>query len=454
MSYFAPGIKNKRKFGDLNLLKPGDILDYVLQRHLAQKAGPHIDVRFGSPKTNLFSWATRKPLPEEGKSIGLYRQPLHEYSYKDFEGMIPPGYGHGPVWKLREGKLLITLKDPKGNIHFTIADRQIPERYLLVAPKERGPRRNLLVRAKLPSSLDVEKPKFKEVKTNQIPSILSKLTDKDIVQTKIDGALSLVNIPKNKIIEILSHRISKITGRPVVQTERFFGQRPIINVPESLTNSVLLGEMYGVRKGKAIPIQELGGILNSVIAKSLAYQKDKDIQLKTMLFDIVKEHGKDVSHLPYAQRLELLRKYMKYLPKDKFHLPETVRGPEKAMELYRKIKAHKHPLTVEGLIIRKAENDEPIKAKLFKEHNVYIRDIFPGEGKYKGKAAGGFWYSLTPHGPIVGKVGTGLSDIMRKMLWENPKEFIGRVARIQAQSQFKNTGAFRAPSFLALEEAK
>jgi ATP-dependent DNA ligase len=88
---------------------------------------------------------------------------------------------------------------------------------------------------------------------------------------------------------------------------------------------------------------------------------------------------------------------------------------------------------------------KPIKVKPRQEHDVFIREVFPG-GKYPGDA-GGFRYSLDETGPIVGKVGSGLSDDTRKLLWE----MIGRRARIAAQEQFPS-GAYRAPSLLAIHE--
>jgi hypothetical protein len=87
------------------------------------------------------------------------------------------------------------------------------------------------------------------------------------------------------------------------------------------------------------------------------------------------------------------------------------------------------------------------------EHDVYVREITPGRNKYKDIGAGAFRYSLTPNGPIVGKVGTGLSDELRKAMNANPEEFLKRVARIKTQGQFLASGAYRAPALIALHES-
>lgn len=89
--------------------------------------------------------------------------------------------------------------------------------------------------------------------------------------------------------------------------------------------------------------------------------------------------------------------------------------------------------------------------KFTNENDVYIRDTYPGEGKYFKSGVGGIKYSTNPEGPIVGSVGTGLSDELRRQMFKNPEEFIGRVARIRSQGQFES-GAHRAPSLIALHE--
>ena len=93
----------------------------------------------------------------------------------------------------------------------------------------------------------------------------------------------------------------------------------------------------------------------------------------------------------------------------------------------------------------------PKKIKFRPERDVYVRDVFPGGGKYTDQAAGGFRYSRTPKGPILGRVGTGLSDELRRELLLRPEQFIGRVARVAAQEPFPS-GALRAPSLIALHE--
>jgi hypothetical protein len=198
--------------------------------------------------------------------------------------------------------------------------------------------------------------------------------------------------------------------------------------------------------------QELGGLLNSTIARALEEKRKRDVQLRIMLYDI-QQHGKkhvDWRATPRAERRKLLEEVVKHLPPEVFHLSEEANTSEAAKQLWEKVKAEQHPLTREGIVVW-PHTGRPLKAKLFDDYDVHISNVFPGEGKYQGVGAGGFEYSLKPGGPIIGRVGTGFSDETRRDLLANPSNYIGRVAKIRSQEQFP-TGAFRAPAFLALHE--
>jgi ATP-dependent DNA ligase len=94
----------------------------------------------------------------------------------------------------------------------------------------------------------------------------------------------------------------------------------------------------------------------------------------------------------------------------------------------------------------------PSKAKFLEDQDVHIRGMFPGEGKYYKRGVGGFTYSLTPDGPVLGRVGTGFDDDLRMDMYRNPDAYTGRVARVRHQGAFPGGGALRAPSFIALHE--
>jgi hypothetical protein len=437
---YAPGLPEKANLGDLKKLKPGQVVDFIVQQHDAERAGKHHDVRFGNKDLGLFSWATKKELPKPGETIALFQQPVHRYAYREFEGKIPSGYGKGSVKLKDEGRILITKVSPRA-VGFTRVDKKSLQRFLLVRPSPEKPW--LLKNTTSTESPPFDKEHFKLVK--ELPSL-----EGAVVQPKVDGASSLIRITAPNKIELMSYRTSKLTGHPIVHTERFLHGDQELDIPKKYVGSVLRGELYGVRDGKAIPPQALGGLLNSKVEKSIADQKERGIKLKGMLFDVRRVGEKDTKGKTYEERLELLTEIMKHLPKSKFHLPEMARSREEAELMLSQIQAGKNPLTREGVVIHTPELEQTKKLKLVEEHDVFVREVFKGEGKHSA-AAGGFTYSATPKGPVMGKVGAGISDELRKELWKNKADYVGRRARVQAQEKLPS-GALRASVLLALHE--
>lgn len=447
----APGLPSRSDYGRLEAVRPDQLYDFLIQKHLAQRAGPHYDVRFGDPRLGLLSWATRKDLPPPGLKTMLFQQPVHRYGYRKFEGTIPKGqYGAGTVSKHLEGKLLVTKVAPD-RIDFTTAYGRHPQRFVLL--KTKGDRKNwLLVNATTTKALPHQKLQYTSLPAEQVESALKGLREGSSVQAKIDGASSLIQLTR-KGIELLSFRQAKETGHPIIHTERFFSGRPELkDLPPELEGTVLKGELFGqTPKGTAIPPQELGGLLNASLAKSLEDQKQRGIKLRNMVFDIQQLGQKPVGvETPYAQRRQMLQRIMPFLPQDRFELSPEVQTPEEALQLWQSIQAGKHPLTREGVVIH-PPTGKPSKAKTVEEADVHLTGTYPGEGKYLGQGIGGFTYALEPGGPTVGRVGTGLSDELRHQVFEEPESAVGRVARIRSQQQLPS-GAYRTPAFLSYHE--
>lgn len=446
-----PGLPDRSDYGDLSKLTPGQLVNLLLQQHDARRAGRHYDLRLGDESTGqLLSWAVRKGLPAPGKRHLAVQQPVHEPSYAEFEGEIPSGYGAGTVRKAKQGRILITSATPQ-RIEFSTADERYPQRYVLFRPKNWKNRDWLLANITPRKGPDFAKVHYTKLPAEKVDEAIRNLREGSTVSAKIDGAAAFLQLLRNGV-DVLSYRTSKTTGGPIVHTERVFGKRPEAKIPPHLVGSVVRGELYGVRKGKAIPPQELGGILNAAIENALARQKDKDIALRQAVFDVY-QYGKkriDPTKVPYAERQKMLREILQYLPPETFHEPPAASTPNEALALWTKIRKGKHPLTQEGIVIQ-PPTGKPTKAKLLDEYDVYVREFFPGQGKYQNRGVGGFRYSLTPDGPILGEVGTGLSDALRREMLTDPDASIGRIARVRAQGAFPS-GALRAPALLALHE--
>jgi hypothetical protein len=459
----AIGLPDPAQYGDLSQLQAGQLVNWIIQRHMARRAGPHYDLRFGTPDTGLFSWATRKELPQPGQKILAVQQPLHDHAYGQFEGTIPEGYGAGTVKKHDEGKILLTKVEP-GKVHFTVAHRRYPERYVLVKPtSNKGvgarPTNWLLMNTTPTNPLPFAKEHYKSVPADKVEPILENLQPGSSVQAKIDGALTLTQLLKDKI-EVLSYRQSKVHGGPILHTERVFHGIPNATIPKEYQGSVLKGELYAQQhKDQKVAPQVLGGILNSSVAKSLESQQANNIGLKQMLFD-VQQIGKkpvDFKRVPYEQRSEAIRNILSSISgpdagqiRNTISPPTEAKTPTQALRLYRDIASGVHPATEEGIVIH-PPTGKPMKSKLFDEHDVFVRGFFPGQGKWVDRGVGGFVYSHSPKGPIVGEVGTGFTDSMRQDLFNSPQDYVGRRARVRTSGKLPS-GALFQPSLIGLHE--
>jgi hypothetical protein len=446
------GIPDRNDMGDLSKLNAGEIIDLIIQRHNAVRAGEHKDLRIGDQQRGLYSWAMRKDMPVPGQKVLANQQPLHTHGYGSFQGTLGPGYGQGTVRRERKGRILITNANPQ-KIEFTTADTGTPERFVLFKPEGKfGPKQWLLMNNTPTEAPSAEKPHMQSIPAEEVEPFIEQMQTGSTHQAKLDGARSLVKLMKGGV-EVLSYRTSKRTGGPITHTERVFGGRPKVDYPKNLEGSTLVGELTTRDpSGKVMPPQTTGGILNSTIENSLKSQKAKGLRLQDTLFD-AQSLGKtpiDYATIPYADRRKIIEQVLPYLPKNQFDISEQVEGPEAGKALWRQISSGQNPISTEGMVSYPPVGP-PVKAKVLPESDVHLTGTFPGKGKYTGRGVGGFNYALQPGGPTIGEVGTGLDDDLRMQAFQRPADFIGRVARIRSQGQFAS-GAHRAPALLAIHE--
>jgi broad specificity phosphatase PhoE len=450
----APGIPDRDRFASPETLPVGELVTYARQAHDAARAGKHTDLRLGTPEHGLISWAIRKGLPEPGKKHLAVEQPTHAHDYAKFQGTIPAGeYGAGTVKREDLGEALVTRATPD-SVHATLAHKGDPVRLMLHRMKGGNPRHWLLQDTTLTPDEAVKFPKvrYKDVPAEKGEELLKNMPEGSSAQAKIDGAAAFLKLMKHGP-EVFSYR-TDTRGHPITHTERVLGGRPESpTLPKSLEGSVLRGEIYGTRGEEAIPPQELGGILNSSVARALKTKQERGIDLRTLLFDVKRLGQKDVPpETPYAERRKMIDQVLEHLPQPAFHAPEEAKSPEEAVNLLRDVLGGKHPLTREGVVLH-SPTGAPTKIKARGEHDVHVSGFFPAEAgsKYHNKAVGGFYYSHEPGGEVAGKVGTGISDELRADMHLHPEKYLGRVARVLAQDRFPS-GALRAPSLLALHE--
>lgn len=117
-------------------------LQFVVQEHHARRL--HWDFRLEAEGV-LKSWAIPKgpSMDPEVKRLAVHVED-HPYDYKDFEGVIPEGYGAGQVimWdkgtytvdgmSANESEEAILAGLKKGHIHFTLSGKKLKGNFALI----------------------------------------------------------------------------------------------------------------------------------------------------------------------------------------------------------------------------------------------------------------------------------------------------------------------------------
>ena len=304
----AVGIPDRADFGDIKDIPLNTKLKFVVQNHMADRAGPHFDVRLG--KDSLFSWASRKGLPLPGEKRLFIQQPLHSPDYADFQGKIDSGYGKGTVKTYESGSAVVTKAGPD-KLNFTLLHRKFPEQFSLIRTKDKD------WLALNTSPVDPHKylnhpEAFQKLRMDVLKDPdLNKLVKTHLISAKLSGASNLFRLNSDSV-DAVSYRVSK-SGRPIIHTNKLLGlAAQNIKIPKALVGIILRGEIYGTQNGKAIDEQVLGGLLNSSIEKSLDKQKNENIDLKAAIFDIVGDHS-DI-----RTKRKKIQNILSHLPKNKF----------------------------------------------------------------------------------------------------------------------------------------
>jgi hypothetical protein len=453
---YAPGIPDKKRFVPLpEILKPTS-WKLSIQEHDADKAGKHYDLRLIDPDTNhAHSWALPAAhMPEPGKSVLAVPQPTHTADYalnfgKGKGKRIAEGYGKGHVRikALEEIELYHSKPEEEGTrVRFNLYKSTGPEEYAIVRT---GNGQDRLVNktyhaGRLEHLTLGEKPKTKETSLKEID--FSNMNQ--VMMPKYDGAHTLLDLGnENRIPRLFSYRTPKRHTAGVIEHTHKVPELLQLRVPKELKGTVLRTETIAVNaKGKALPAKDIAGMLNATVPNSRAKQQELGATLRPVILDVDRYKGKSVQQLPFKQRHDLALEIGQ-----KLNLPvtETAYDAKTKKKLLAMIEKGKHPLTTEGIVLRPLhELGHPVKAKFRPDHDVHVREIFGATGKdgMPVGRAGGFKYSWTPKGPIVGSVGTGFDHTTLKDMLNNPHNYVGRVAKVTAEQKY-DSGALGKASF-------
>ena len=440
----APGIPDLTTTKKIRKVEEPRVVPFVIQSHQARKSGKHYDLRIADPETgDAHSWALRK-LPAPGERVLAIQQPTHTIPYLNFEGIIESGYGAGTVTKHLNPPAEVLYADDN-KINFNLYPGKDTKEMTLVRMKDK----NWLLLNRTPTretypDVPQSKPKYKEKKPDQIDF---QDTSK-IMMAKVDGAHSSFHIRPGKPIKIYSHRPSERSTELIQHTDRVRGARETKGRKED-GETILRGELWAKdhATGQAMASKDIGSLLNSNVLKSRELQKEHGM-LKPAIFDVVKFRGEDFESMPYEHKLKVLDEIAKKY--EIFDLPDLAVDPVAKEKMYAEIQMNRHPQTKEGVVEWDSyESASPTKVKFRPTYDVRISGIFQKPRSMTRGYAGGFEYDQVDGKATMkaGRVGTGLSDALRKDMQDNPEKYVGLVAAVEAQEQYKGTGVLRAPSF-------
>lgn len=451
---FAPGIPKGKPISRLPSIKPETMNRWTLavQDHEAARAGKHFDLRLVDPDAGkAHSWAIPKAkLPTPGEKLLAIQTFTHTPEYALHFGdkkpeIIEEGYGKGRVRMAVKAPVDI-IEANNDRVRFNLYEGKQNNEYVLRRTREnKWLLQNVTVTKATNPDLPHSKPTYKETE----PDKVDVTNDNQLMMAKVDGAHNTFQLNAGSPVRIFSHRPTERDTGLIEHTHRFLPGLTS-RVPDSLDGLVLRGELFAAdpHTGRAREAVETGAVLNSGVWKSRDTQTHSP--LRAVVFDVARRHGKNVESLPYQEKLDVLKRVNEALPF--LELPPMAGTAKEKVQLLERIRSGREPTTSEGVVLWPLGGGPPVKAKFRPDHDVYVREIFPETGKREG-LAGGFAYSWTPRGKIVGRVGTGITHDLKQDMLENPEKYIGRVARIRALGLYtdkdnpKKPGALRAPSF-------
>lgn len=458
---FAPGIPSSRKIQPIPRVKATSPQTWqmALQQHEAERAGAHADLRLVDNQGRAHSWAIPKgKLPAPGEKLRVIPQPTHtqEYAGRTGEFEISEGYGKGKVRSTGLQPVEVVKAQPGRIVRFNVYGGQKDgnQEYALI----QTPRGQLLhnitttaetgVRGPGGHPIPQSKPKYKEVSTDRV-----RFDDADeIHQAKVDGAHVTFHLRDGKGVKVFSYRPTERATGVLEHTHKLPAYRKL-TAPPGLAGTVLRGELYAADKetGKALPAEQVGGLLNSTVWRSREKQKELGAEIRPVIFDVVRYKGRDVSNAPYSEKLQILKEVEQKIPRLK--LPPTAATPEEKEALFRRIREGQEPITGEGIVAWKLPYPYPTKAKFKPDVDAEVVGVTPGKGKHEGRI--GALVVRLPGKDATTHVGTGLSDELRDQIAKNPEEYIGRVAKVRTMQVFPS-GRLRAPAFAGfhLEKGK
>lgn len=435
----GPGVP-ERKITPLPKVREPKTWEFSAHPHNAERAGSHVDIRLGDPETGVahsFVLPRRTELPKPGEAALVVPTYSHSIPYMDYTGPISTQYGRGEVEEGRRTRADVyhaTPDDKPGTkLRFNLYDGTHPEEFAIVKGKDRWLIVNKTLTRERRPDLPADKPKYKEQDVSSVD-----MSSEQVMMPKLDGAHGVIDLQAGRAPRVFSYRTAKKAPTGLIEHTHKLTDLLKDKVPKSLDGTVLRGEILAVdEKGRALPAEVIGGLLNTKVWDSRAKQEELGAKLHVFPFDVVKYKGKSMVDAPFSEKLKVLKQVETEI--GDLWLPELATTPAKKAKLLERVRGGKHPLTREGVVlVEPGKPGAPTKAKFAPDFDVFVKGIHPAVSGKTGKPhdrAGAISYSWTEDGPIVGQLGGFSHDLGRDML-KNPDKYVGRVAKVKATRVF------------------
>ena len=202
----------------------------------------------------------------------------------------------------------------------------------------------------------------------------------------------------------------------------------------------------GVYDGEILADLSIDNSLD-LFASTVSAARTKDTKKKNMtynVFDYVKKVEEFVTGTfseSCAQRKQNLENILKKAHCNYIKYVEVLYDGEYNSDIIDKLLNKALSLQQEGIMLniadapyQKKRTTDILKVKKMNTVDLFVTNVFEGKGKYKGTLGG---VVVEYKGQPVG-VGSGFSDIQRKMIWEHPESIIGKLIEVQYFEESKD----------------
>lgn len=412
---------------------------FTRQRHQADRAGLHYDVRF-VVGDKAYSFATKKDLPEPGRAILFHEQPVHTAHYALTPHItIPKGeYGAGTTTldfarkvKLEEGstpeKLVFTTRGTRYLLKKTdgkYGDKAWLFKNLGTSSTEKRAYYNRyldVVATTLIKSAMFERAKYTEPGKSGWESV------PDPAGTyKYDGASFYLIVNKDGSLKYLSRRPSVRGGFPDrTASLPYITQKTLPELAGNVYNVELIHTGHDPYAKESHPA--VSGILNSLPDRAIATQKLTG-PVRAIVHNVV-----EPKLSTYSDKLSAMKQL-----EDAYGDQEVLRsiephiGVERIRSLVESTKQGKREGIIVTSLTRGEDKNPRVKVKHQDYYNLEVvgfQEELDKNGSPKNSL--GSLVVADSGGNIVANVGTGFTPAMRREIWDNKKSWLGRLVQVK-----------------------